>query len=419
MERGAYVNSYRSKKVSTKFKATRTSHKVTHIPSSAKPGDTLTVTVPKIKDKLFIPSTFAVMFDMDIVLDPAEPGTTVNNYPVNNLAANIVSRIVIKINSKSIFDLDYAYLYNTYKDLWLTNKQRLNSVFKGIQDEELRKLRADLKATLADTKALNATLRNVYGKKYIIPLGLDFIADHIPLHTDEIDSIAFELTINTVKNVMKYSKAETVDFMMKNICLLYETLENNDLKNEIMNTSYMGFPFLFDDVHHYKREVLAKSRKQFNVEVDIDRKSLKGILMLFQENFNEGERDSEHFPNPGIENINLTIDGIPNTLYNGGYKQIHQWDEIFKHFATEDAKTDQSMYMDIGKYYSDNKFAVWIDLRSTEDNNLHGTGKEQKGSILMEITKKDNGNGEYMMYIFVVSDARIIIKNKEFQEVEK
>ena len=58
-------------------------------------------------------------------------------------------------------------------------------------------------------------------------------------------------------------------------------------------------------------------------------------------------------------------------------------------------------------------------LRSTEDNNLHGTGKEQKESILMEITKKDNGTGDYTMYIFVVSDARIIIKDKKFQNIER
>jgi hypothetical protein len=75
--------------------------------------------------------------------------------------------------------------------------------------------------------------------------------------------------------------------------------------------------------------------------------------------------------------------------------------------------------MDIAKYYNDNKYALWIDLRSTEDNMLHGTGKEQKESILMEISKKDNDTGDYIMHIFVVSDARIIIKDRKFQNIER
>jgi len=78
---------------------------------------------------LLIPGTLALTLDLDIVLDPAEPRSSVNTYPVNYLAANIISKIVIKANSKK---MDYAHLYNTYRDLWLTEEKRNNSVFEGI-----------------------------------------------------------------------------------------------------------------------------------------------------------------------------------------------------------------------------------------------------------------------------------------------
>ena len=419
MERSVYLSAFRCPKISTKFKGIRTSHKVTHSPSIAKPGDILTVTTPKIKDKLFLPSSFAMTFDFECVLHPAEPGTVVNNFPVNNLAANIISRLVIKINSDPIFDLDNAHIFYTFKDLWLTDKQRLNSVFKGIQDEELRRLRTDLKANLANPKASNVTLRGIFGKKYVLPLNFEFLGSHIPLNTSELDNIFFELTINTPKNVLKYSKTESIDFTLKNICLTYDTLDSRELLMEVSRSLDLGFQFLFDDVHHYKRETVSKSKKQFNIEVDVDRKSLKGILIIFQESFNDGERDSEYFPNPGIENINFTIDGLPNALYNGGYKQLHHWDEIFKHFVPEELKKTNDIHLDIAKYYNDNKYALWVDLRSTEDNSLHGTGKEQKENILMEVSKKDNGTGDYTMHIFVISDARIIIKNNKFQNIER
>ena len=371
MEVGKYIGASRCLKTSTRLKGERTLHEVTHNPSQAKPGDILTVKVPRLEDLLIVPGTLALTFDLSI---PAEPGATVNTYPVNNLAANIISRIVVKISSKPVYELDYAHLYNTYKDIWLTDKQRTNSVFKGIQDEELRKMRADLQASLPDPKASNVELRHVYGKKYKLPLDLELINDHVPLPTWDInDEIAFELTINEKKYVLRYSKADTADFTLKNICLQYETLNNIDLRNSIARQIDVGFPFLFDHIHHYKRKDVTKKETLLTEDINVDRRSLKGILLLFQNEFNAGERDSEQFPNPNITNVTLTI-GTPNKLYNTGYKMTHQWEEIFRHFVSEESKKGHHSHMTVDRYYSGNKFALWIDLRSTEDNDLHGVG---------------------------------------------
>jgi hypothetical protein len=158
MEVGKYVNANRSNKTSTRFKGERTFHEVTHSPSTVKPGDTLAVKVPKLEKLLIVPGSLALTFELDV---------NAESYPVNNLAANIVSRIVIKIGSTPVFDLDHAHLFNTYRDLWLTRQQRKNAVFRGIQDEELRKMRSDLTLSLPNSRVV---LRNVYGKRYILPL---------------------------------------------------------------------------------------------------------------------------------------------------------------------------------------------------------------------------------------------------------
>ncbi len=113
MEVGKYVSSNRSKKLSTRFKGERTFYEVTHDPSKAESNSLLSVRVPKVEKLLLVPGSLALTFDLDIVLDPAEPGNTVNTYPVNNLAANIISQIAIKISSSPVFNLEYAYLYNT------------------------------------------------------------------------------------------------------------------------------------------------------------------------------------------------------------------------------------------------------------------------------------------------------------------
>ena len=424
MERGSYLNSYRSKKVTTYFKAERTFHEITYSPATAKPGDTLYIDLPRVKDFLIVPGTFALTFDMEIVLDPAEPGAEVNTYPVNNLAANIISKYVIKIGSEVVYELDYAHLYNTYAHLWLTEKQRINSVFEGIQEEELRKMRADPKATLASAKAANVAIREIFGKRYRIPLKFEVLDDHIPLPTYSMtQDVSFELTINKKEYVLKYSKAETADFTMKNLRLQYETIRDDALKQEIERLLDVGTTFLFDHIHHYKREEIPKKNTALNVEIGgVDRRSLKGVLLIFQDSFTAGQRDSEHFPDPHIRNIKFTIDDIPNKVYNTGYQYIHQWEEIFKHFVPEDLKRTQSIHMDMLQYYyGANRFALWIDLRSTEDNNLHGSGKrhDAKHNIMMELTKDNQGDGNYSMHIFIVSDARLIFTNSKLTSVEK
>lgn len=420
MEVGEYVNASRSMKITTNFKGSRQLVEKTHTATTAKPGETLYVELPKVQDKLIVPGTFAMTYDMDIILDPAEPGNVVNTYPVNNLAANIISRIVVKIDSEPIYDLDYAHLYNTYIDLWLTEQQRLNSVFKGIQNEELRKIRTDLGANLPNPSAENLALRNVHGKRYIIPLNFELITDHIPIPMDEIvNRVTFELTINRKEYVLKYVKEEA-DFKLNNIKIQYETLSNSDLYRENLRTLDSGFPFLFDHVHHYEKKGIGKKETLVNVGVAADRKSLKGILLIFQEDLKKGERDSEYFPNPEIEEIDVEIDNSPKALFNEGYKALHMWEEIYKHFVPEDFKKGYNTFMNMQKYYSDNKFAVWVDLRTTHDNRLHGTGKfnSAQKSVRMCIKKKNKGEGIYTMHIFLVSDARIKLKEKKFEKLE-
>ena len=205
MEVGKYVSSSRSKKIGTDFQGERQFYEVTHTPSTVKSNTFITVKVPKVDNLLILPDTLALTFDLDIVLDPVEPGDTVNTYPVDNLAANIISEIVIKINSIAVYKLEHAHLYNTYRDLWLTKEKREHLVFEGIQDEELRKMRADLKATLADAKSYNIQLKHIYGKRYRLPLNFELFGGHMPLLTagkDCIeDDISFELRTNTKEYV--------------------------------------------------------------------------------------------------------------------------------------------------------------------------------------------------------------------------
>lgn len=422
MERGSYMAPYRSSKTSVKFKGETTYYVTNFSPSTAKPGDTIYVDFPRVKDELIVPGTFGLTFDFEVVLDPTEPGANVNTYPVNNLAANIISDFRVKIGSQIIFELDYAYLYNTYKDFWMTEEERENLIFTGIQNANLRQLRADLETKLVPLPSNNLTLKNIYGKRYKIPIKFEIITNHMPLSGVLLEPcLTFEMKINSKENVLKYVSASTANFEMKNICLEFETIRDEILYKEIERDLITETAFLFDHVHRCKKEEVLKSATALNVEIQgLDRKSLKGILILFEDEFVAGERDSEIFKNPSITNVKYTIDGLPNKRYSNGLKEWNQFDEISKHFMSENSKPSHNCAINIRLYYCENKFALWTDLRSTEDNNLHGTGKihNAKNVIKMEITKKNQGAGKYTMYVYAVSDARIKIKDKMLTSFE-
>ena len=421
MERGNYIAPFRCLKTSVKFKGETTNYVTNFSPSSAKPGDILYVDFPRIKEELIVPGTFALTFDLDVVLDPVEPGDDVKTYPVDNLAANIISEFRVKVGPQTIFELNYSYLYNTYKDLWLSETERKNLIYNGIVDMndtitnlKIKKCRTDLNTKLPVSANITA-LKNIYGKRYRLPFNFEMITDHMPISGELLESkLTFEIKINDKKNVLNYT-SETANFEMKQICLEFQTIKDMVLYREVERNLIGGSSFLFEHVHHYKREEILKNATFFNVEIQgLDRKSLKGILILFREDQGAGARESEHFIYPGITNVKYTIDGIPNKHYSSGLQKWNSWDEASKHFFSEDAKNGQNSNMDMLNYYARNKFALWTDLRSTQDNNLHGSGKahEAKNVIKMEITKENNGEGKYIMHIYVVSDARVIIEDK-------
>ena len=82
-------------------------------------------------------------------------------------------------------------------------------------------------------------------------------------------------------------------------------------------------------------------------------------------------------------------------------RSYQQWDEIIKYFAftsKRDKVTDQVAKdllfteMNLGKYLTKH-YALWLDLRTTDDNSLHGSGgvvSNASEGITIQITKKRN-----------------------------
>ena len=59
-----------------------------------------------------------------------------------------------------------------------------------------------------------------------------------------------------------------------------------------------------------------------------------------------------------------------------------------------------------GKIFWRQKFALWIDTRSSIDNTLHGSSRVvEKSGILLQIKKEPEASGDLMCYVFSLEDA--------------
>ena len=167
---------------------------------------------------------------------------------------------------------------------------------------------------------------------------------------------------------------------------------------------------MYEHVTHHKTITFSKGTDSIiNASINVLRRSMKGLLLLFYEGYVGGARDSEKTFNPDITEVKVTVNGIPNKIYSQGMKTRDFWEEIFRRFGKENSSLDAG-----------DRFALFIDLRSMKENNLHGSGLRlvnTKEGVQLSIKRNPSGSGNAKFNIFILSDAQINIVNKELGSV--
>ena len=116
------------------------------------------------------------------------------------------------------------------------------------------------------------------------------------------------------------------------------------------------------------------------------------------------------------------MEGKPNHLYAQGMRLFAQYDEICKYFtegkqrdndANEIQKHLQLYDLSLGKYLV-NKYALWLDFRMIDENELHRTGRRIENAsegITLQIEKKAELARALNAYIYLIMDAQLNIQN--------
>ena len=122
------------------------------------------------------------------------------------------------------------------------------------------------------------------------------------------------------------------------------------------------------------------------------------------------------------------MEGKPNQLYAQGMRSFEQYDEACKYFAEGSQKVNNTNEvqkhlrlhdLNLADYLTDS-YALWLDFRTIDENELHGTGRRIENAsegITLQIEKKAESAGALNAYIYLIMDAQLNIQNGAYVSV--
>ncbi|KAL9958917.1 hypothetical protein ACROYT_G035994 [Oculina patagonica] len=379
------------------LKAERAVKRITFDRTEANPEETLYVSVPKLNEnEVIVPGSLALRFNIDL------SGGHANNFLVDNASRALVDKFVVKYEGTVVQDTE----------------ERDDRVPEGIQSEDLNKIRSNAGDKKTSGVDAEKKLNELYGNKYRIRLDHQILTDHGAFYPQALyNDLVFELKLAAAEHVVRGSDATKLKYKLTNIQLEYEMIRSKEIADEAFSAYSGGKEFAYDHIQRDKVVTFAKgSDTRLNLRVNPQRRSLKGILLLFIEQYAKGARSSEKYINPDLTKVSVTVNGSPNMLYNNGIEGMDIWEEV-KRFFMKEKKTQ---HMNLQKFYTEDKFGLLIDLRSMADHAMHGSGTRlvnTKDGVQLELERKTSGSGNLNCHIYVISDAQMNIIGRQLESV--
>jgi hypothetical protein len=413
---GEKLNPFRKHREPLGHKAIRQTVITTNNPSTIDENQLLTVRFPNLgPEDLIVPGSARLAFKIDL-----ESADDPNRTIVNNLGRAIVKKICIKLEGQEILSIDDSDIFFIYSDLWLTDLKRDDLVYQGIQSENIAKLRINAGNKTANKK--DSALSDTFKNRFYIPLDFELLSTHMPYCQSALnDRLTYELTFNNYSRVI-LSSDTTTKYKISEISLEYEIVTSPQLSRIIRDQYQSKATIFYDRVLRHNYSIKNKKDEVWNINLNTPARSMKGILMLFQEPKQEYKRECEEFYNPKIKNVSIVIEGKPNQIFSSGVSPHYFFDECRKLFgggrlnnpSVDLVSKDLHLHSVRLTAYLTDKYALWVDFRSTDDSSLHGSGRRiENGSegITLQIEKEQDGEGPINVYTFVISDAQMNIEN--------
>ena len=263
-------------------------------------------------------------------------------------------------------------------------------------------------------------LNQIYGKKYELNLDHQILTGHGIFYPQALfNDLKFQITLAQAAQVVRGSDATKLKYRLANIELQYEIIESQTLAAEAESVLSSGKEFAYD--HVMEADLIPIDRgsdKNFSIKLHDQRRSLKAILLLFVEGYAAGGRDSEKYVFPDLTKVSVTVNGVPNRLFNNGVEERDMWKMASRFFVRDKNKIEN---MNLTKFYTEDKFGLLIDMRSVAPQEIHGSGKRLVNStdgVHLKIERDAKGSGVVNCHVFVISDAQFNIMGRQLESVQ-
>ena len=147
-----------------------------------------------------------------------------------------------------------------------------------------------LKINAGDKNAGNTqdkAIADAYGNKFIISLDFEMLDSAAPYYQADLwNRLCYELTFNDYNQVTKSRvlspNVPDAQYKITDISLEYEIATQPDLARSI-RSKYQHMALLYDRILRHRKIIVNKSDTVWNWAFNTPCKSLKGILVLFEE----------------------------------------------------------------------------------------------------------------------------------------
>jgi hypothetical protein len=421
---GHKLNPYRRLRDPLGVKGIRQSIVLPNNPSTIDQNHQLLIRFPDLGvHGVIVPGTARLAFTITLI------STEANRTVVQNLGRAIVKKTTIKISGNEVMSLYDSDVYNCYSDLWKTKSERRNAAYQGISEEDnMLKLRVDAgdgDEAVAEDKAI----ADAFGNRFYVPLDFEMLESHMPFYQSALgDRLEYELTFNEYGRVIRVTGDPKASYRIDNISLEYDMVTEPELARLIRNQYARKHAILYERVLRHSTLARNKSDTLWNINLNTPARSMKGILMLFKDPKGNYARDTETFYNPKLTKVDVTIEGIPNQLYGQGLRSYQMWDEAKKFFAAGSKRHPEVAMVakdlgladvSLGEFLT-TKYALWLDLRTTDDDQLHGSGRavlNASQGLTIQIEKTAEEPGVLNIYMYIIMDAQLNIEDGRFIQV--
>jgi hypothetical protein len=413
------IDPYRSNRVLKAERAHRQHVVLTHNPSSIEPRQTLQVRFPNLGDNdVIVPGSFFISFALNLkgTKDPARS-------VVPNVGRKIIKTLKINFEGNEVLSINNYDEIMTYKDFWLSKKDKAKRIFQGIQSENGLKLRVDSKGAKGDAE--ETAISNTYGNRFRIPIDFELLNDIGPYHQASLaDKLEFKLTFNNKKAVilgstttLAESKDGDYDYSVTDIRTEWDQITSPALAST-MRSVYQRLAVPFTRVLEHRFMSINKTDAVVNLNVNAPSKSMSHIVILAVDpEDRKAYQHKEVWKNLDITRVNIGIEGVENinALYASGLQTENTYDQVLKLFDSDDVS--------LGEFLTE-KYALVLDLRPSVDSKLHGNGTSlintSEGVTLQinRVASTPGTAGKLGLHVFVLSDAQLNILNSRFHSVE-